>query len=72
MDIGCLINISGVNVSTLAGNVNGGFVDGSGTEAEFDRPYGVAVDAGGNVYVADTGNERIRKITVNTNRDLRG
>jgi len=49
-------------VSTLAGNTQG-FVDGPGTAARFDNPFGVAVDGSGNVYVADPFNDRIRKIT---------
>ena len=53
---------SGV-VSTLAGNVVGGFADGSATVARFTYPYGVAVDTAGNVYVADKQNGRIRKVT---------
>ena len=53
---------SGGVVSTLAGNVNI-FVDGIGTGAGFFNPYGVAVDTSGNVYVADSSNHRIRKIT---------
>jgi IPT/TIG domain/NHL repeat len=53
---------SGV-VSTLAGNGKAGYVDGSGTTAEFNAPWAVAVDGQGNVYVADQGNAVIRKIT---------
>ncbi len=56
------ITAAGV-VSTLAGNGTSGFANGSSTTAQFFRPEGVAVDASGNVYVADTGNTRIRKIT---------
>ncbi|MEX2591937.1 MAG: IPT/TIG domain-containing protein [Anditalea sp.] len=50
-------------VSTLAGNGKPAFLDGSGDIAMFDHPYGIAVDTDGIVYVADTGNNRIRKIT---------
>jgi serine/threonine protein kinase, bacterial len=49
-------------VTTLAGSGSPGAQDGAGTAATFRSPYGVAVDAGGNVYVADTGNNRIRWI----------
>ncbi len=50
-------------VSTFAGFGNGTYVDGSGTTAGFNYPSGVAVDASGNVFVADRENQRIRKVT---------
>jgi len=50
-------------VSTFAGTGSAGHADGTGTEAQFNLPYGVAVDSSGNVYVGDLDNHRIRKIT---------
>ncbi len=51
-------------VSSLAGSTAGtsGFADGVGDAARFDDPQGLAVDASGSVYVADSSNHRIRKI----------
>jgi serine/threonine protein kinase/sugar lactone lactonase YvrE len=51
-------------VSTLAGLVHGrGSADGMGTNAHFWAPFGIALDNTGNVFVADTANNTIRKIT---------
>jgi len=49
-------------VSTLAGIVAGGYTDGPSATAAFNAPQGIAVDAAGYVYVADTGNRVIRII----------
>jgi gliding motility-associated-like protein len=50
-------------VSVLAGNGASGFVDGTFAVARFRNPFGVAVDAAGNVYVADFNNSAVRKVT---------
>src|SRR5256885_1884074 len=51
-------------VTTLAGTAGQyGSADGTGSAARFFQPSGVAVDSGGNVYVADSENHTIRKIT---------
>jgi len=50
-------------VSTLAGSGATGAANGTGTHASFSAPNGIAVDAAGNVYVADYGNNLIRKVT---------
>jgi len=50
------------NVSTIAGDGVAGCVDGPGAQARFNGPVGVAVDATGRVIVADTYNDRIRRI----------
>ena len=49
-------------VTTLAGGTAGS-LDGTGSAARFLSPNGIAVDAAGNVYVGDTANHLIRKIT---------
>lgn len=51
-------------IDTVAGNGVGGFSGDGGpaTEAQINRPYGVVVDAGGSLYVADTVGHRVRKV----------
>lgn len=51
------------DVSTFAGNGNSGNTNGSGTAASFSSVYGLALDAQGNLYVADSDNALIRKVT---------
>lgn len=50
-------------VTTLAGNGDAGSQDGIGSAAQFREPSGIALDADGNLYVTDTWNNTIRKIT---------
>ena len=56
---------SGINSETYAdgqATPQPGFADGPGAIARFDSPMGIAVDAAGVVFVADTGNHLIRRI----------
>ena len=50
-------------VTTLAGSGKEGSADGKGLLASFNSPRGIAVDEKGNIYVADSGNNLVRKIT---------
>ncbi|KAJ3361001.1 hypothetical protein HDU91_004159 [Kappamyces sp. JEL0680] len=59
------VNSQGV-VSTLAGNTNCGYSNGATTKASFLYPYDVTSDLNGTIYVADTINNVVRKITGNT------
>ncbi len=65
------VNSSGI-ITTIAGNgfgagtSSGGFSGDSGaaTDAELNTPWGIALDTAGNLYIADTQNSRIRKVTI--------
>jgi serine/threonine protein kinase, bacterial len=57
------ININNNTVTTIAGNAVRGFQEGNAATAEFNNPGGIAIDKDGNLYIADRGNFRIRKIT---------
>jgi len=56
------ITAAGV-VTTFAGSGTAGFTNGTGTAASFNQPYGIAIDASDNIYIADRINNAIRKIT---------
>jgi len=49
-------------VTTIAGGAGSGSDDGAVDQARFDTPCGVAVDADGSIYIADSGNGTIRRI----------
>jgi DNA-binding beta-propeller fold protein YncE len=59
---GLLDIIPNVAVTTFAGSPTAGFVDGNGVAAAFSNPQGICIDSAGNLFVADTGNNAIRKI----------
>lgn len=71
-DNDCVRVISGHEVATLAGSGLYGFLDGAAATARFRGPAGVAVDAKGNVYVADHANHRIRVVSGNVVSTLAG
>jgi len=55
-------------VTTIAGNLSAnvtGYADGTGTNAKFNHLEGIALDKSDNIYVADQGNARIRKVDAN-------
>lgn len=58
-----IVTEGGSLVSTIAGTGEIGEDDGAGIEASFDSPEGLALDKDGNLYIADTGNGTIRRMT---------
>lgn len=58
-----IYRISPAGVMTLLAGSGEGFEDGAGPTARFNTPSGLAIDPAGNIYVADTGNDAIRRIS---------
>ena len=60
---------AGGTISTIAGNGASGFSGdgGDALAAELNMPSAVAVDSSGNIYIADTGNNRVRLVTTDGN-----
>src|SRR5689334_12262268 len=58
------VNLASGIITTIAGNANTGFSGDNGVaiQAELNSPAGLAVDSSGQVFVADYGNKRVRKI----------
>jgi sugar lactone lactonase YvrE len=58
------VNTSGI-ITTVAGNGTSGYSgdEGPASGAQLNGPGGVAIDASGNLYIADAGNERVRKVS---------
>lgn len=50
-------------VTTIAGGASPGYADGVGTNARFRSPFSVAVSSAGTIYLADSGNHRVRSIS---------
>ena len=57
---GIISTIAGTGTSSYSGD------NGAATSAALNNPHGVGLDTAGNVYIADTGNHRIRKVTIST------
>jgi sugar lactone lactonase YvrE len=55
-------------ISTIAGSGSGGYAgdDGPATDAQLNWPTGLAADASGNLYIADTANGRIRRVSLDS------
>ncbi len=74
-DDNLILQVSPVGIlSTVAGTGEQGYSgdNGSAKSAVLDSPAGVAVDAAGNIYIADTHNHRIRKVASGTITTIAG
>jgi sugar lactone lactonase YvrE len=62
------LDLAGGVITTVAGNGSGGFSGDNvpAASASLREPAGIAVDSVGNLYIADTGNQRIRKVAATT------
>jgi DNA-binding beta-propeller fold protein YncE len=59
------VGLDGV-VSTVAGSGKAGFADGAAASAAFDHPQGIAISHGGDVFITDTDNFRVRRLRAGT------
>lgn len=59
-----LIDFTTNSVSTIAGTGGAGFADGPGAAAQFNYPRGICFDNEGNLFISDSSNKAIRKITI--------
>ena len=60
--------VSGGNISTVAGNGTGGYTGdaAAATSAELSNPEGIAIDSAGNLYISDTSNSVVRKVSTSS------
>jgi uncharacterized protein (TIGR03437 family) len=67
-----VVKVSGSSVTYIAGGFTSGFSGDGGLAigASLNGPYGLSVDAAGDVYVADTFNDRVRKLTLDSATSL--
>ena len=66
--------VSGGTITTVAGNGKAGFSGDGGpaTSASLNGPQGMVVDAGGNLYIADSNDNRVRKVSNSTITTIAG
>lgn len=57
-----IVKLSGGKISVVAGTGEDGYIDGAVGQAAFSLPQGVAAEADGTIYVADTGGSAVRRI----------